>query len=426
MTPAIKYHTSTKYRQELKYILYIVSLCYDLEFAEVDEMSSAQITIGPEEGKTIYFSNALLDVLYSNAPYFECKSKVITVDGRDDILSTIFYLVNCLQELNPDAASRDNYGRYKSSHSLQVSNGVMTEDLVSGLIDRLVASLPGVGIHKKQIKSKIFLSHDMDTINGSIMQDTYWSLKQMRPLDMAKVIFGNLLNGPSWLNIDSIMKIESENDFHSTFFWLTEKGKTIKGLKNSDYRIDSPQIVRSIKTIESKGWYNGLHKSIGDTSFSTEKSKIPVATVSNRYHYLFFDVFRDLIEIEKAQIKLDCSLGFADQIGFRNSFGLPVHLFDINRKVPYDFVECPLHCMDTTYLFYQKKSGEVFANDVIAFVEKNRFNSVLSLLFHNNYISDYKFKEYLKAFKRLLAYFYENGYECITEKEIIDTYYVKH
>jgi len=82
--------------------------------------------------------------------------------------------------------------------------------------------------------------------------------------------------------------------------------------------------------------------------------------------------------------------------------------------------------MDTTYLFYQKKSGDMFANDVIDFVEKNRFNCVLSLLFHNNYLSDYKYKEYLKAFKRLLSYFYENQYECITEKEIIDTYYVKY
>lgn len=427
MIPTIQYHTSSVYKQELRHILYTISLCYDVKFAEANDPSQAQITIGSQEDDTIYFSNALFDVLYSDSPYFECTAEVITIDGKEDILSTIFYLVNCLQELNPNPTSRDHFGRYKSSYSFQTTNGLMTENIVEGLIDRLILLLPGrAAIHKKLNKSKIFLSHDMDTIYGSLIQDTYWSVKNMRPFDIAKVLLENTLKGPSWLNIDRIMKIESEYDFHSTFFWLTEKGKTIKGLRNSDYDIGGPRVRQSIKTIEDKGWYNGLHKSIGTTSFSAEMNKVPAPVSSNRYHYLFFDVFRDFKEIEKAQIKLDCSLGFADQIGFRNGFGTPVHLFDIQRKIPYDFVECPLHCMDTTYLFYQKKSGDMFANDVIDFVEKNRFNCVLSLLFHNNYLSDYKYKEYLKAFKRLLGYFYENQYECITEKEIIDTYYVKY
>jgi hypothetical protein len=262
----------------------------------------------------------------------------------------------------------------------------------------------------------------MDTIYGSLVQDTYASLKRMDIPAMGQVILSNLLDGPDWLNVDKIMAIESENDFKSTFFWMVKQGAAERGLKNSDYDINNSKVKEAVKSVADKGWYNGLHKSIGATSFSDELKGLPLGTVSNRYHYLYFDPFKDFRKIDEAGINLDCSLGFASHMGFRNSFGLPVHMFDVANRKPYNFLECPLHCMDTTYLFYQKKSGDEFVKDVIAFVERNDNNCVLSILFHNNYISEYKFKDYLKAFKQLLAYFYESGFKSITQEEILKTY----
>ena len=58
-------------------------------------------------------------------------------------------------------------------------------------------------------KSRIFLSHDIDTIYGSILQDSLFNIKKLRPDLVLKVMLFNLFSNPAWLNIDRIMKIES-------------------------------------------------------------------------------------------------------------------------------------------------------------------------------------------------------------------------
>lgn len=419
----IRYYTASPYLSELKHSLYIISLCYDVTFDQVARQDESQITIGDSATDTLYFTDAIFKVLYSDQPYYHMDSMLLTVDGRPDYLSSIFYLVNCLQELNPDPATRDSLGRYDSAASLQVRNNVMQQNVVADFTAHVVASIPNVSIVKKSDKSTIFLSHDMDTIYGSLVQDSYWCLKRGDIAAMAQVMFTNLLQGPRWLNVDRIMAIESENDFKSTFFWMVKNGPTERGLSNSDYEITNSKVSEAVKSISDKGWHNGLHKSIGQaTPFREELNALPSGVVSNRFHYLYFDTFETLPQIEEAGLKLDSSLGFAAEIGFRNSFSLPVHLFDIRNRKPFTFLECPLNCMDTTYLFYHKRTGDQFAKDVIDFVETNKTNSVLSILFHNNYISDHKFNNYLKAFKTVLAYFHESGYQSISEDEILKKY----
>lgn len=419
----IRYFTSSPHAAELRHSLSIVSMCYEVAFEQVPERSAADVTIGDTANDTLFFSRLIFDRLYSAEPYYQLDQPLVMVDGRPDHLSTIFYLVNCLQELNPDPASRDSLGRFDAVGSVQMRNNITAQNTVAALAAQVIAAIPGANVVQRSGKSRIFLSHDMDTIYGSLMQDTYWCLRKMDIPGMAQVILSNLLKGPRWLNVDRIMAIESESDFTSTFFWMVRNDAAERGLWNSDYQVDNPKVQQAIQSVAAKGWHNGLHKSIGQsTSFAAELKSLPSGITSNRYHYLYFDTFQTLPQVEEAGLKLDCSLGFASEMGFRNSFGLPVHLFDIRTRQPFSFVECPLHCMDTTYLFYHKRSGDEFARDVVSFVEANNTNCVLSILFHNNYISDHKFSNYLKGFKQLLAYFHESGYRSISQDEILTQY----
>ena len=78
--------------------------------------------------------------------------------------------------------------------------------------------------------------------------------------------------------------------------------------------------------------------------------------------------------------------------------------------------------MDTTLYRYQKKEVNSVANELIEFLEKNKFNAVISLLWHNNYFTEYKFHGYLPLYKKLLAYFYENNWRSLQPDEIIALY----
>jgi hypothetical protein len=126
--------------------------------------------------------------------------------------------------------------------------------------------------------------------------------------------------------------------------------------------------------------------------------------------------------IEESGLKLDASLGFSEQVGFRNNYGLPFNPFNLKEGKPYSFVEAPLHVMDTTLFKNKKISLEEKQKDVFAFFEKNKSNCVISVLWHNNFFSNYKYKGYLQFYKNILAYIKDNKLKPITQQEILDNY----
>jgi hypothetical protein len=386
---------------------------------------NADLIVEDSESADIRISRQFYELLSSSKTshdnYFKSNCEFLDSRGFTDYLSSAFYLINVIQEMND--TDDDQFGRYKYSNSLQKKFGNVRINIVQKLFDALWFNTPKLkSIPAKSIRSRIYLSHDIDTIHGSLIQDSFYYLKKLQPFQMAGTFIRNVLDKPSWLNMDKIMKMESDKDFTSTFFWLVNKGDTGYGLRNSDYRIKGRKISKTIKEIGNSSWGNGLHKSASVETFSEEMSKLPVNVPANRYHYIRFKPHKDYEKIEKAGIELDASLGFADTPGFRNGYGLPFLPYNFQENRPFRFVEVPLNIMDTTYFNYLKFSASEFENDVKSFVESNSSNTIVSVLFHNNFISDGKYGNYFKVFKNLLSYFYESGFKSISQREIIATY----
>jgi hypothetical protein len=105
--------------------------------------------------------------------------------------------------------------------------------------------------------------------------------------------------------------------------------------------------------------------------------------------------------------------------GFRNSYGLPFQPYHFKEKKAYNFIEIPLHMMDRTLEQYMKIPVGQTADRIISFFEKNNKNCVLSILWHNTFFTNYLYRGYLDEYKKLLAYFYESKYECLTPKKIV-------
>lgn len=342
-------------------------------------------------------------------------------NGTRDWISTAFFLISCAQEL--DATKSDRFGRFPFDLSYQKYFGCVTRNVVQHCFDELVGSTPSLkGMQKPIRKSKVFVSHDVDTVYGALLQDGFFALKRFNPVAMANVILSNLLSGPQWLNMDKIMRIEDESGFRSTFYWLVNKGITKDGFKNSDYAIGSKTIQKQIRLVQEKGWENGLHKSISEDSFAVETNKLGLIPLGNRYHFLKFRPHNNFKEIEAAGLQFDTSLGFAEEMGFRNSYGLPYKPFDFESRKSHTFVECPLHIMDTTLHGYRKISADEAFRNITAFMESNPNDVVFSVLWHNNYFTEHKYGDYYKLYKKLLTYFVETKYECITQSQIVDEY----
>jgi hypothetical protein len=415
--------TISECEPELKYIIEVFSFNenFSIDYVKVKNIKTIVITDNIEGDIIInkqIFANTV-DFKFKN----NCNNEgyVLNVKGEIDFLGTAFYLLTCAQEL--DKSKVDKFGRFPYAESIQKQLGNIEKNIVQNCFDRLVENVTKLKhVFTNKTRSKIFVSHDVDTVNGALMQDGFYALKKFDIASMFKIMFANVLQNPQWLNMDLIMKIESEYDFKSTFYWLVNKGLSPDGVKNSDYNIHSKSVRKCIESVTQKGWENGLHKSDSDDNFQEEISKLQLEVVGNRYHFLKFHPHINFRKLEASNLKFDSSLGFAEEVGFRNNYGLPYRPFDFENRRAFNFIECPLMIMDTTLHGYQKINADEAFKKIISFVDTNSENCVLSMLWHNNYFTDFKYGSYYKLYKKLLAYFVENKFDCITQQQIIDKY----
>lgn len=346
--------------------------------------------------------------------FFECEG------GIPDYLATAFYMVTSLQER--DDQNRDDLGRFKFSSSYQKRFNNVTDNVVQHCFDRISEA---VKIKPLRKRTELFLTHDIDSVFGSIYEDGFYALKKGRLDVILKFLFQVVSGKPEWLNIDKILKMENEYDVRSVFYWIVNRGALSKTLKNADYNFRSSRIQSELARVNQYGFENGLHKSLSKESFQEEIKKFGTAPFGNRYHYLKFNLPDGYDKIEEANLQLDASLGFAEEIGFRNSYGLPFNPWNFRERRAYRFVEAPLHVMDRTFFQYKKYRVEEAERKIFGFFEKNKENCVLSVLWHNNFFSNYKYNGYLQLYKKILEYIKENSFETVSQTQLVERYGLK-
>jgi len=369
----------------------------------------------------IDFYNSLINKsVFNHELYFDSEPRILFPESRKpDWLATAFYMINAFQEYNTveNNDNLDNYGRFRFDKSYQNKFNCFEENIVQLCFDNFIKEHPVLSMNAGSArKTNIFLSHDIDTLYGSFLQDGLWAIKKGRLDIVLKLVMNEILLNPHWKNMDKIVKIESASDLKSTFFWLATKKTASNGVKNADYSIH--KLNKLLKVSGS----NGLHKSCYHTTIDEELNLLPFNTKINRYHFLKFNLPSSWEDIESSGLLLDASLGFAERYGYRNSYGLPFKPYNISTRSSFKFVEVPLNVMDGTLHRYMETPLKETASSIINFIEKNLTNSTISILWHNTYFTDYKYSGYLQEYKKVLLYLYESGLKSITPEEIINEF----
>ena len=76
--------------------------------------------------------------------------------------------------------------------------------------------------------------------------------------------------------------------------------------------------------------------------------------------------------------------------------------------------------MDGTLGDYMKIPIPQIQTHIIDFIEKNKTDCLLTLLWHNTEFSEYSFKAYLSIYKSILRYLKENRMEVTTVKKVLE------
>lgn len=394
----------------------------------VDLITNSQytITVGPDENNTIridphVYHDLFESKIYNSHHFFKSTTPEIRMsNGQIDYISTIFYFVNCIQEYSKPINELDKYGRFPFHNSIQDRYKILEKDHVRLLIEQLLYRID-TKLSLPSSKSRIFVSHDIDSVYGSLKFDGLNALKTGNIGQMLGVIRDTVLLKPAWFNMDKVASLENEYDIKACYYWIVSNGRSVDQIKNGDYDINAKKIQIQKSYLESLGNISGLHKSTMETTFTDERSKID-NTIHNRYHFLKMNVPQCWSDLQAHGIKTDASLSYSNNMGFRNSFGLPFKPFCLHRKREIDILEIPLNIMDGMFDIKDKKSSDLAFDKITNFIESNAADSVLSILWHNSELTDYTYSSSFSCYKKLLVYFYDSGYESVLPSQLLEEY----
>ena len=297
---------NTSYYYPVIYILKIIEKNRNVRFNIKDNPAEADIMWDHKNIKSevlaFDFFNSIKDGSSSlkHSEVFLTSPHISDENQNVDKIASIFYMINSLQEFSAEQKDLDDLGRFKYSSSYQSRFKNINENLVETLIDKFCQE-HSINGNKKD--SVFFISHDIDRLYGSLLEDGFWALKKMNIGTMLNIILAEISKDYHWKNIDKIIKINDIYDIKSTFFWLVNRGKSKNGIENADYNISDVEDL--IKLVNESNNVNGLHKSSFEMSIDEELKKGKFENKYNRYHYLKFFPHKHYTEISNSSLNFD-------------------------------------------------------------------------------------------------------------------------
>ena len=366
---------------------------------------------------------------------------------RVDIVLSSFYLLSCWQEFAND--KRDRYGRFPYSESIQFRLGIIDRPIVTeymlilkSLLKGVFPDIPFKPIWPEDKDFAVCLTHDVDfTKKYSLVNahrriiKIFLSLFLQRFRDRASIkdvyeLAGSLLFGRDpYFTFDEIMVAESKYNFISTFYFIAQKQTYFE----PNYSLEDKGLRDLIRKIEKNGCEIGIHGSHfayrDEASFGEQLTKLKSVCnseiIGNRNHYLKLDILKTFEVLEKNGIKYDSTLGFAEHIGYRNSFGFPFFPYSIKEDKKYDLLEIPLTIMDFTLAwkdYMNIRESNRIIDLIIEYMEKlKESSSCTTLLVHNSHLKGREAGGWsIDLYKTLLGWIHRNNGWATSGREIID------
>lgn len=307
-------------------------------------------------------------------------------------------------------------------------------------------------LKKNQIKQKsiwpknkkfgLSISHDVDFVSLSGKHSAFrrFSKEPFSTKSLLKLLyhFGkqniNLFtknNDPLWCYEKWIEELKKYN-YLSTFFYFSRPEGRCLHVHDCDYlfsdivKYDGKRmsVAEMMIAMEKNGFEIGLHGSYhtcnNSTLLSDQKVKLekilnrPVT--STRQHWLHFDIHMTPEIQRDAGVKVDSTLGFNRNIGFRAGTCFPYYLTD--RKLnKIDLLEIPMNIMDgALFTANALELNEEYAIkkslQIMDMVE--RVGGCLTINFHPNYLI---YPMWWNTFKAILKEAHSRGAHCVKMNE---------
>ncbi len=402
---------------EREYIIDVIfdeflGLDYILE--PVDGLDSWVIELN---GKKLTVKDSFFNRFPKELEYLKLENIPKRIEELDIFAASFFMLTRWEEYVNP---ARDKHNRFPANKSLAFRQGFLNKPIVNEYVERLKEQLLEMesGLKFKKREFKVFITHDVDEIY-------FWKGSKQ----LARVVLGDIVKRKDLslaLNrIKEFISVKSGkiSDPYDTFDWLMSESEKIGaksrfyfmsgGVTQYDnrYKIDEKKALNLIEKIKKRGHIIGIHPSYNAYNsfeqFKSEKDALERACKckidEGREHYLRFSVPITWQIWEDNSMRVDSSCCYADSEGFRCGTGDEFSVFNILTRKKLKLKERPLVFMDDNFYSY-KKPDFTEAKKLIKelFENAKRYNSQITILFHNSIFYGKKNIDFKKLYKEIL------------------------
>lgn len=320
-------------------------------------------------------------------------------------------------ELNNPLITR-SYGRLLNANEKLIKEPIMTKMFLESLGTCEIE-------YPNNSRLAVCLTHDVDVIYPSLYHTFLSSAYCIKHLQIKKMVSQLVWRSSGkefspYRNFREIMDLEEKFDAKSSFYFLASD-EDIKG-----FRYNIMDLENELGSIIDRGWEVGLHGgyySFNDQNkIKKEKKRLEKILCKNvigyRNHYLQFKIPGTWNILKEAGFKYDTTFGYNDMAGFRNGMCHPFEPFNLDENEEIDILEIPLTIGDGILISYIKDLNKAWntVKELIDTTEK--YNGVLTLLYHNNIFNcPYRYN-WIKLYKKILGYCYEKKAWMTSGEEI--------
>ena len=343
------------------------------------------------------------------------------IETNIDIVASSFFMLSRYEEIV--LGKKDKFDRFPATESLAYKEEFLDRPIVNEYIELLWKWIDSFDLGFKRRKLwgdkdfAVCLTHDVDTARK---YKTYPPLRTIGSLVVKdknlKKVFAVIIDyfkaksdKDPYDNFSYIMDLENKYGFKSSFYFMS--GGNTK--YDASYSINDSYIVSLIKILQQKGFEIGLHPSFNSYNdfqiLNLQKEKLEKVTenviLGGRQHYLRWKTPNTWRILEKAELKYDTTLSFADHEGFRCGICFPYRPFDILGNRVLNIWELPLIIMDGSLFNYQNLTPEEGFQRIKNLIDTTKkYNGLFVLLWHNSSLDELKLPGWIKTYERTMEY----------------------
>lgn len=343
-----------------------------------------------------------------------------------DLVASAFFMLSRYEEiLKPDC--RDKYGRFLAKDSEVFKQGYGFRPLVDewGLYLRNLLRQTGVKLpEEKSGFRRIYLTHDID-------RPFFFNFKSA-----VKQFIKNIMHYGNYIASPLTAYFTNDKDPYYSFPWIIEQDSKVRNLygenivkvvyfiisarfSNEDkyYSIKARKYKKLLTLLIKNNSLFGLHVSheggCNPEMINEEIYRLPQCVdkenLLSRHHFLRWINPCHINQMEKAGIKEDFTLGYADSVGFRVGTCRPYFFINPFDKKVKNVVIHPMEIMERSLQEKQYMSlneGEAYDVSKKIINQVKQFNGDLVILFHNSSFTDDLY--FRSLYKKLLEFINDN------------------